>query len=343
MPVKHPETSEVYRRILHDFMNYPSTGFEPFGKNVGGVDHFNSSTFYEETMKSRHAFRSLAQKVAQKACSLLPNNMNGNEDDISKEDENDDDGGNKAAVPPSKASKITPIDPNDLTALDDDSVGGRIFGCELGQMRKPFLLEYPTRNKLGIVCCLDGDVEDRTSNEFRLSNDGRTMTRMRRVPKACSSGSFLLKGIDGEDKQEGFMPGFGSTDIDVQVIDSAIQKRLKNCKREKNGDIWEPRDVIDLPFPCMPTIVSKEGKAMKTFKSRMNANGFWWAYFWLVGKHAAKAAGASEHKRFGGTRVFSATDDASLYSYQTVNSKDVPIKHVLEKKRKKTKHTTRKN
>jgi hypothetical protein len=94
------------------------------------------------------------------------------------------------------------------------------------QMRKPFLLEYPTGNKLGIVCCLDGDVEDRTSNEFRLSNDGMTMTRMRRVLKACSSGSFLLKGIDGENKEEGFMPGFGSTDIDVQVIDSAIQKRM---------------------------------------------------------------------------------------------------------------------
>ena len=63
-----------------------------------------------------------------------------------------------------------------------------------------------------------------------------------------------------------------------------------------------------------------------------------------MGKHAAKAAGASEHKRFGGTRVFSATDDASLYSYQTVNSKDVPIKHVhVEKKRKKTKHTMRKH
>ena len=47
MPVKHPETAEVYRRILHDFMN-PFTGFEPFGKSVGGVDHFNSSTFCED-------------------------------------------------------------------------------------------------------------------------------------------------------------------------------------------------------------------------------------------------------------------------------------------------------
>jgi hypothetical protein len=89
-------------------------------------------------------------------------------------------------------------------------------------------------------------------------------------------------------------------------------------------------------------MVSKEGKVMKTYKSIMNANGFRWASFWLVGNHAAKAAGASEHKRFGGTRVFSAADDASLYSYQTVRSKDAPVKHVhiAKKKRKKAKHTS---
>lgn len=194
-----------------------------------------------------------------------------------------------------------------------------------------------------IVTALDGDVEDKTSNRFKLSIDGITITRSRRVPKECSSANFLLKGAN-EEMQPEVVAGFGSNDLDVVVLDSALQKRLKGCNRDKNGDIWESRDVIDLPFPCMPTMVSKEGKAMKTFKVRKNANGFRWAYFWLVGKHAAKAAGAVENKRFGGTRVFaSGADDASLYSYQTVRSKDVPVKSVrIEKKKKAAKHKSTK-
>ena len=80
---------------------------------------------------------------------------------------------------------------------------------------------------------------------------------------------------------------------------------------------------------------------MKTFKVRKNSHGFRWASFWLVGKHAHVAAGATEIKRFGGTRALNAGpgDDRSVYSYQTVRSNSVPMKNVsIKKKAVATKH-----
>jgi len=88
-------------------------------------------------------------------------------------------------------------------------------------------------------------------------------------------------------------------------------------------------------------MVSIEGRPMKTFKVRKNQYGFRWASFWLVGKHAHVAAGASGSKRFGGTRVtYSGSDDVSQYSYQTVRSNnDIPMKNVSVKKKQTAKFT----
>jgi len=230
----------------------------------------------------------------------------------------------------------------DLTGEDQKSIDQILLGYKPGQMKKPFILQYPTGNKVGIVCCLDGDVEDKTSNKFKLSKDSKIITRSRRVPPECLDAEILINGMN-KDKVEGMVAGFGSSDLDVVVLDSAIQRRLKdNCFiRDEHGDIWEPRDVIDLPFACLPTMVSIEGRPMKTFKVRKNQYGFRWASFWLVGKHAHVAAGASGSKRFGGTRVtYSGSDDVSQYSYQTVRSNnDVPMKNVSVKKKQTAKFT----
>ncbi|CAJ1953983.1 unnamed protein product [Cylindrotheca closterium] len=179
MPEKHGKSSEVYKELLHDFMNFKQTGWKPFGPNIGGVEHMKSKTMYEKKMASRHAFRSLAKKVAADAVGLLPSSFiedEGAQED-SDDDDDDDEGENKAARSSSanaastsrKTSSSKPIDLTCQAAKED--VDGRILGFEVGQMRQHYLLQYPTGNKLGVVCCLDGDVEDRTSNQFKLSND----------------------------------------------------------------------------------------------------------------------------------------------------------------------------
>ena len=357
MPAKrYTENSEEFKELLHDYLNFETTGWKPFDTNLGGADHYKSrGNYWANQVGSRHAFRGLAKKVAGKALALIPNStLEKHGYDPTLEKVNDDETTKQAAPKkPTKASNVEDDDEDDgnntnmekvvdLTGEDDhSSIDQILLGYTPGQMRKPYVLQYPTGNKVGIVCCLDGDVDDKSSNKFKLSKDSKTITRSRRVPKECLDAEILLNGIN-EDKVEGVVAGFGSSDLDVVVLGSALQKRLKGdwIIRDEHGDIWEPRDVIELPFPCLPTMVSIEGKAMNTFKVRKNKHGFRWAYFWLVGKHAHVAAGASESKRFGGTRVtnIDREDDTSMFSYQTVPSKtaDGPVKSIKFKNKKNT-------
>src|SRR6056300_1387285 len=75
MPEKYDEHSEPYKELLHDFLNFETTGFKPFGKGtIGGADHYKSrGDYWEQNVGSRDAFRSLAKRVASRACALIPN------------------------------------------------------------------------------------------------------------------------------------------------------------------------------------------------------------------------------------------------------------------------------
>ena len=71
---KYVENSEEWKELLHDFLNFEESGFKPFEQNIGGVDHIRShDDFWEKTVGSKHTFRSLAKRVAMKACAFLPN------------------------------------------------------------------------------------------------------------------------------------------------------------------------------------------------------------------------------------------------------------------------------
>ena len=128
-------------------------------------------------------------------------------------------------------------------------------GYKPAQMMKPYIQQYPTGNKVGIVCCLDGDIEDKTSNKFKFSKDSKTITRSRRVPKECLDAEILLNGMN-KDNVEGMAAGFGSSDLDVLVLNSALKSRLKENSfiRDDNGNIWEPRDVINLPTSSFSSV-----------------------------------------------------------------------------------------
>ena len=55
--------TDIGKQILWDFKNYKTTGFKPWGRGVGGANHYNSSEQYK--IVSPSAFRSQAQQIAK--------------------------------------------------------------------------------------------------------------------------------------------------------------------------------------------------------------------------------------------------------------------------------------
>ena len=59
----------VGKQILEQFLNWEKTNFKPWGKNVGGANHYNSSAAYR--VVSARTFRSQAKKIARIALEQL--------------------------------------------------------------------------------------------------------------------------------------------------------------------------------------------------------------------------------------------------------------------------------
>ena len=112
----------------------------------------------------------------------------------------------------------------------------------------------------------------------------------------------------------------GYESADLMVVDAEIKKRFEanQYNRDENGNIWEIRATLELPFKCDPQLRDRKGQVMKTFRMQSNANGFRWGYFWLL---ASKPAKAKPAKRIGGTLVtVLSKDDSSLYTEKTYES-----------------------
>jgi hypothetical protein len=318
-------STEGGKQLLWDYLNYKTTGFKPWvTKGLGGTDHWRSRVIYQEA--SRSAFRSQAKKAAQEAMHLLP--AADIPIDIGVGIVVQDAAVEKEAAGAQKDD----VEEDDLFPSDDDdySSSGKedetlddtfddIADEEMLNLRKPYVLEYPNGNKLCIVFPLDGDVEDKTSNQLEFSRDNKTLVRWRRVPECRKNAEMMLNGVVSQ-KDADVHPGFGFSDADLVILDAVIHERMQNCTADRNGDVWEARESIILPFACIPTLFSKHGKKMTSYKVKKNKSGFTWCYFWLVGMHVINASGFKHHsaapkKRFGGTRVHIGSDSAE-YIYE---------------------------
>jgi hypothetical protein len=176
---------------------------------------------------------------------------------------------------------------------------GEISDEEIINLRKPYVMEYPNGNKLCIIFPLDGDVEDKTSNQLEFSRDNKSIVRLRRVPQCRKNAEMMLNGAVSQ-KDDDVHPGFGFCDADLVILNAVIHERMKKCTADSNGDVWEAREKIILPFLCIPTLFSKHGKKMTSYKVKKNKNGFTWCYFWLVGMHVTNATRWNP-----GVRIFS--------------------------------------
>merc|ERR1712151_494212 len=108
-------------------------------------------------------------------------------------------------------------------------MGENIELGELQNTRSPILLEYPTGNKLLLIFPLDGDVMDQNSNQFDFCKKNKCIKCLSRVPKERES-AISLVGNETESKND-----FGFTDIDLFVVNVAIQKRLALVQQKRDN------------------------------------------------------------------------------------------------------------
>lgn len=357
--------SDGGKRILNDYLDWERTNFKPWGKGVGGIDHYKTSSLF--SVVSPSAFRSQAKSIAKVALqqliatkksrdSLLDGGFPITPELLQKAIESDPNmtevemqrargtltQGNDDASPPIHSvnhnSRMRSVSrgnlrqenasedvqdsddesytaSNDESSMDDslqadDDASFRIG--ELQNSRAPFVTKYPSGDKLLAIFPLDGNVADADANQFEFIEDNTAIRRLGKVPDERKHSSALIG--PGTDK-------LSFSDVDIMFVDAEIKKRLKTMRhqRDENGDIWEIRATLQLPFKCKPQFYSKDGRVLKNFRMRNNGRGFSWGYFWLFAWKPPKPKPA---KRIGGVMVtVMSEEESSLYTERTYESK----------------------
>ena len=338
--------TETGKQILDEFKNWKVTGFRPWGKGVGGANHYNSSQKYK--VVSASAFRSQARKIAKIALAQMPacDYLNNEIEDAELGEMDDGEAETEKSLPldsekrnhwlrfdnDAKQNERQPKDDDGRDSNDDDDSDYESLHeecdsddalegfdhIELGELqnsREPFLSEYPSGDKLLAIFPLDGNILDDGANQFEFVENNTAIRRFGKVPKEREQSVDLIGcGFERSSK-------LGFTDVDLMVIDAEIQKRLKanEYKRDKKGDIWEVRATLQLPYKCNPKLYAKSGKEITSFRMIKNGHGFAWGYFWLLAWDPPKP---QPSKRIGGNFVKSISkDDSSVYTEKTYESK----------------------
>ena len=325
-----PKT-EIGKQILQDFRNYKVTGFKPFGKGVGGVNHYRSRGIYQTVSQS--AFRSQAKKIAELALKDMPectydddgdepsdlekkNSCNGDTDDDASV--NNDAGDRNHSGRPDDVGDSSDDDDDSYTcssedSCSDDSLKG-FDDIELGELqnsRAPFFTGYPTGDKLLVIFPLDGNVLDPDANKFEFINNNNAIRRLGKIPKERTSCVDLIADRDYLSSAIGF------SEVDLMLVDAEIKKRMQANQylRDENGDMWETRATLQLPFKCDPHFRGRDGKVLETFPMRRNKHGFSWGYFWLLAWKPPKPKTA---KRIGGTlEKIVPKEDSTVWTEET--------------------------
>ena len=80
------------------------------------------------------------------------------------------------------------------------------------------------------------------------------------------------------------------------------------------GMVWELRDTVRLAFPCKEYFYDKVGKQIRSYIVETNGYGYYWGYFWVVGKHVNPVQ--TQSRWIGGQKL--STPNTSDYSRQSV-------------------------
>ena len=249
-------SSEAGRLLLKDMINFKESGFNPFDRET-----ILSKRFWKFRLEygkvSFGAFKTQALKLADIAIVQMPKTARMREEKRLKG---------------LKTKTTTP------TKTTDEDLG-LVFSKLRVQNKTPnkslrdvIVAEFPNGKKVLVLFEPDGDVDDETSNKLQFSEDGKKIVRWCRVPKEWRNAAALI----GTAKQD------NDTDGDCMLLGEEIKRRIAGAEEDENGVLWEPREVIKLPFSCHKKLFGKRGQEISTYLIRKNTHDYAWGYFWLL-------------------------------------------------------------
>jgi hypothetical protein len=173
----------------------------------------------------------------------------------------------------------------DDTEIEDSQVSSRESG-----LRDTIVAPYPNGRMALVIFEVNGDTEDEGANKLEFLATGKKIGLFARVPKELKDAASLIGNKKSKSNQ----------DADCMLLDELVKKRLEGAEEDEDRQLWEPREVVELPFSCHQCLYNKHGDEIESYLLRRNLNGYAWGYFWLLGQHVKAKEPDRRNSRIAG-------------------------------------------
>ena len=250
-------STEAGRFLFKDLVNFKKTKFNPFVP-----ESFKTTKFWKSRKQFQKvpygAFIKQAEEYAKTVIAQMPVKERKEEEERLKKM-----GEKKKAPNKKKTSRSNQIQDEDYK---DSGVSKK------KSVRDPIIAPFPNGIKVLVLFEPDGDIVDESANKLEFAEDGRKIATFSRIPKQWLQANALIGNPQiGQDN-----------DGDCMLLDAEIKTRLSGAEEDEFGTLWEPRRIIELPFPCHPVLFNKAGEEIDSYLLRKNKHGHAWGYFWLL-------------------------------------------------------------
>jgi len=320
----------VGRLILKDFYNYQASG-----KGISPFDpkRFLSEEFWQSREEYRKmpfaAFKAHVTGMAEISKAQMPWKQQQKEKRKHAKDSESDDKTN--AKKKSKMGKSKDIESDVKTNAKKKSKMGNDDNLRdttaAPSLRDTIVAPYPNNNMALVVFELDGNAKKEGSFELEFSSDGRKIRIFSQVPQEMRDAAALV-GNDSSTVDQ---------DADCMILDGAIKKRLLGTEEDESGNLWEPREIIQLPFKCHKCLFTKHQKPLNSYLHRTNSEGYGWGYFWVVAAHVGRKETISSTIRGAASSLSSQdSDDMSISSHDDDVVYEQDLKERFQKQQQET-------
>jgi hypothetical protein len=272
--------AKIGRMIFKDFVKEDSK-FSPFNE-----DSYLSKEFYNSNKQYQKmnfgSFMDNAKRIAEIAKQQMPaheRKATGKKERVLRDPLREM---TTPEVKAGEAARLFKEPPLQQSASPNQTSSNRI-----PSIRDTIVAPYPNDEMAIVLFELDGDIQG-DAFELQFANDGTQIALFSRVPKELKSAELLLGGM--RDRKQG-------QNADCMLLDQVIKERLKGGREDDAGNLWELREVVNLPFKCKLRLYNKYKDEMDTYLLRKNDNGYAWGYFWVVAENVALEERASTKVR----------------------------------------------
>ena len=296
--------NDIGRLILTDLSKPKESGFSPFlEESYLSEKFYNSREEYKKI--SFGAFINHAQRMAAAALAAMPPDK--------KQEE-------LARISRNAKKEKGPI-PNESSPHHSRSTCSPVHHNNTGvqSLRDTIVAPYPNGDMAIVIFELDGDLEG-SAVELEFSNNGQKIAIRSRVPEELTNAELLLGSTKNRKRIQ---------DADCMLLNQMIKERIDGSEKDDYGNLWELREVIDLPFRCKKCLVTRDGEQMPSYLLKKNEQGYAWGYFWVIGEHVGRNDDSPTSIRCKATSdAESAGDDDFNEEFVDVrNSSQSPLSH----------------